>query len=64
MKLNGKSVSLKQEQTLSDFLTAKQFDPGKIAVELNGVIVPRTEYANILLTDEDILEIVQFVGGG
>lgn len=64
MKLNGKSVALEQEQPLSEFLTAQQFDYRTIAVERNGEIVPKAEYGNIRLSDADTLEIVRFVGGG
>jgi len=64
MKLNGKTVALEQEQTLFNFLIAQRFDDRTIAVERNGKIVPRAEYANIRLSDADKLEIVRFVGGG
>jgi sulfur carrier protein len=64
MKLNGKVVLLEQEQTLFEFLTAEQFDCKRIAVERNGEIVPKAEYENIWLSNEDRLEIVRFVGGG
>lgn len=33
-------------------------------VELNGNIVPSSDFAITELTDGDILELVQFVGGG
>ena len=64
MKLNGKVVTLEQEQPLSEFLAAQQFDSRVVAVERNGEIVPRAEYGNIRLSDADTLEIVRFVGGG
>lgn len=64
MKVNGKTVPLKQEQTLFDFLTAEQYDCRTIAVERNGLIVSKAEYENIRLSDADTLEIVRFVGGG
>ena len=64
MKLNGKAVTLEQEQPLSEFLAAQQFDYRAIAVERNGEIVPKAEYGNIRLSDADTLEIVRFVGGG
>ena len=63
MTLNGKAVTLEQEQTLFDFLTAHQFDCRVIAVERNGKIVPKAEYGNTRLSDADTLEIVRFVGG-
>jgi thiazole synthase len=38
--------------------------PEKVAVERNGVIVPRSTLAEAPLADRDVLEIVHFVGGG
>lgn len=64
MKVNGKALRLEQNMTLAEFLTEQQFDAKLIAVEHNGQIVPKTDYDSILLADEDILEIVRFVGGG
>ncbi len=64
MMLNGKTAMLEREQTLLEFLTTANFDLKTIAVERNGVIVPKAEYENIRLEDEDTLEIVRFVGGG
>ncbi|HTM94636.1 MAG TPA: sulfur carrier protein ThiS [Croceibacterium sp.] len=38
--------------------------PEKVAVELNGVIVPRSTLTEAPLGEGDVLEIVHFVGGG
>jgi thiazole synthase len=38
--------------------------PEKVAVEHNGVIVPRSTLAQAPIADGDVLEIVTFVGGG
>jgi thiazole synthase len=38
--------------------------PEKVAVERNGLIVPRSTLAEVPLADGDSLEIVHFVGGG
>ena len=35
-----------------------------VAVELNGVVVPRQRHADTVLHDGDRLEVVTFVGGG
>jgi sulfur carrier protein len=64
MKFNGTIISLGKAQTLHDFLTSRGFDTGRIAVELNGDIISRKEYGNVLLREEDTLEAVRFVGGG
>jgi thiazole synthase len=38
--------------------------PEKVAVEHNGIIVPRSTLGEAALADGDVLEIVHFVGGG
>ena len=40
------------------------YNPLAIAVELNEEILPKAEYAETVLKDGDVLEIVNFVGGG
>ena len=50
--------------TLSDFLQSTAYDRKRIAVEQNGRIVPKAAYADTVLQDLDVIEIVSFVGGG
>ncbi len=52
------SISL---QTLVELL---KLGPERVAVELNGLVVPRSEWQARLLADGDRVEIVHFVGGG
>ncbi|WP_368489353.1 sulfur carrier protein ThiS [Clostridium sp. BJN0013] len=64
MKVNGIVIPLKEGINLVYFLQKKGYDPRKIAVEVNGRIIPRETYAEVQLGDSDTLEIVHFVGGG
>lgn len=64
MKVNGITILLNKSQSLFDFLNAQKYDVSIIAVEHNGAIVPRATYKDVMLEDEDILEVVRFVGGG
>ena len=64
MRVNGKQVELKERLTLEEFLESNGYALTKVAVELNGKIVLRKEYAATILEDTDALEIVCFVGGG
>ena len=64
MRVNGKEVELKERLTLDKFLESNGYALTKVAVELNGKIVPRKEYAVTILQETDALEIVCFVGGG
>ena len=38
--------------------------PTRIAVERNGEIVPKRLYGETVLQDNDVIEVVSFVGGG
>lgn len=61
--INGEEID-KTEINLCDYLKEKSLDERRIAVELNGEIVPKARYAETGLCDGDKVEIVHFVGGG
>lgn len=50
--------------SIADLVRSLELDPAKVAVERNGLIVPRSTLAEVALGDGDVLEIVHFVGGG
>jgi thiazole synthase len=50
--------------SVADLVCSLELDPAKVAVERNGLIVPRSTLADVALADGDVLEIVHFVGGG
>lgn len=62
--INGKTVNLPEDTHVSEYLEENQYQPNRIAIELNGKILPKSYYASIVLKDGDIMEIVSFVGGG
>lgn len=64
MKINGVLTNDFVSLSLLDYLQQQNYDIGKIAVEWNGQIVPKEQYESTFLEDEDVIEIVQFVGGG
>lgn len=64
MRVNGEEKSLEQGLSLEDFLRQEGYVAARLAVERNGEIVPKAEYADTMLKAEDVLEIVHFVGGG
>jgi sulfur carrier protein len=45
-------------------IEALAYNPQLVVAEHNGVIVPRTQWANLAVSDGDNLEIVTIVGGG
>lgn len=64
MTVNGKEIRLEDTLTLAEYLERSAYQIGRVAVERNGCIVPRTDYSKVILEDGDVLEVVSFVGGG
>ncbi len=65
--LNGQTQefnSLSPECSVLQFVEGMKLQGDRVAVELNGEIVSRKHWAQVLLKDGDKLEIVHFVGGG
>ena len=63
-KINGQIVDLAEKTTIQQFLQAQNQKTDRVAVELNGQIVPKSAYEQQEIKTEDTLEIVSFVGGG
>lgn len=63
VKINGNQENA-AGKTLAEYLETTSIDTRRIAVEINGEIVPKSQYANTLINDGDIIEVVSFVGGG
>lgn len=63
VKVNGTELEL-AGMMLADYLATTSYDAKRIAVERNGDIVPKAQYAQTVLQEGDSLEIVSFVGGG
>ena len=63
LRVNGEDRSF-DGSTLHELIASMGLDTSRVAVELNGGIVPRAEFGDVGLNDGDSLEIVHFVGGG
>lgn len=62
--LNGEMTESAVGSTLTDLLQQLGISRERVAVELNGAIIPKASYDEQLLSDGDKIEIVHFVGGG
>jgi len=63
LTVNGEVIMV-AVTTLADFLTEQGILGQRIAVELNRQIVPKLNFHTTFLSDGDVLEIVQAIGGG
>ena len=64
IKVNGNPIEDIAGKTIAEYLAQNNYDTKYVAVELNGDILPKSQYENTLLQDGDSIEIVSFVGGG
>lgn len=63
IRINGVDID-KIEISLMQYLEENSISSQRIAVELNEEILPKANYAATVLKDGDVVEIVNFVGGG
>ena len=62
--LNGEPRSLALGTRIADLLAAEGLAGRRVAVEVNGEIVPRGRHAEHTLDEGDRVEIVHALGGG
>ena len=63
VKINGNLVDA-AGKTISQYLQTTSYDQKRIAVERNEEIVPKSKYDEVVIQDDDVIEVVSFVGGG
>jgi len=63
VKINGEEKNA-VGKTVIEYLSESSYDKKRVAVELNGDILPKSQYDTTVFRDGDIIEIVSFVGGG
>ena len=64
IQLNGSSYEINDETNLNQLLNKLKIQKTKVAVEVNGAIVEKNKYPNVILNKGDKVEIVHFIGGG
>jgi sulfur carrier protein len=63
--INGKSRSFEATSfSVANLVKILELEGKRLAIECNGEIVPRSQFADTQLVDGDKLEIVGAVGGG
>ena len=64
IQLNGDLYEINNGTSLNELLNKLKIQKNKVAVEVNGEIVEKNKYSNLILNRDDKVEIVQFIGGG
>jgi len=64
IQLNGNSYEINSETNLNELLNKLKIEKSKVAIEVNGEIIEKKKYLNLILKKDDKVEIVHFIGGG
>ncbi len=64
IQLNGQDRPLDADSTITVLLLAEGLAERRVAVEVNGEIIPRGQHATHVLQPGDRVEIVHALGGG
>ena len=62
--LNGEPFPLAADTPLTALLERLKMRRGRVAVEINREIVPKANYDATIVRAGDLVEIINFVGGG
>lgn len=63
VKVNGSELDI-AGLSVKEYLDRTSYNPARVAVEINGDIVFKSQYDTVLLKYDDSMEVVSFVGGG
>jgi len=64
IELNGERRTVTPGTSLAGLIEELGLTDRRVAVERNRAVVPREDWSTTTLTDQDRVEVVQFVGGG
>lgn len=64
MKVNGKTIEFGKNKNIISLLEYFNLNEEQVVVEVNFEIIEVEKYKNYILREEDIIEIIRFVGGG
>ena len=64
IQLNGDLYEINRGTNLNELLNKLKIQKNKVAIEVNGEIVQKNKYSNLILNKNDKVEIVHFIGGG
>lgn len=63
VKVNGEQYET-ETGTIAQLLAERGMVPGRVAVEVNLKVIRKAEYDTCRLSEGDVIEVVNFVGGG
>lgn len=62
--INGIEKNVPENATVSDLFNLTDINSEQVVVEQNGTIIAPEHYDKAQLSNGDVVELIQFVGGG
>ena len=63
VKINGEAKEIAGKNLL-EYLIENGFNPDHLVVEHNLEIIQKEQFGSVTIQDEDVIEVLRFVGGG
>lgn len=63
VKINGEAKEIAGKNLL-EYLIENGFNPEHLVVERNLEIIQKEQFGSVTIQDEDVIEVLRFVGGG
>ena len=63
VKINGEAKEIAGKNLL-EYLKENGFNPEHLVVERNFEIIQKEQFGSVTIQDEDVIEVLRFVGGG
>jgi sulfur carrier protein len=65
LQINGKQEEVTGEVTIHELLIEKDVEsPDMVSVELNGLILSKSDFTQVRVKENDTVEFLYFMGGG
>jgi sulfur carrier protein len=62
--VNSKKISLPEDSNIEDLIVHLGYQNQRIAIEINELIIPKSNHSSFPLKDLDKVEVINAVGGG
>ena len=63
VRINGEEKAI-AGRNLLEYLNEDGFETERVVVEKNLEIIPKDQFGQVVIQDEDVIEVLRFVGGG
>ncbi|MCH9645102.1 MAG: sulfur carrier protein ThiS [Proteobacteria bacterium] len=62
--VNGKQLEIEKPATAEKLIKQLNYQDQRIALEVNEMIIPKSQHGEFALNENDQIEIIKAVGGG